>query len=550
MDRGTLNSFDLWLLGLAAVLLFFGLGSNSLHDQDEARYALVQERMLATGNWIDFEIRGEPWFNKAPLRVWASAALAAVFGVNEWTVRLPSAAAALGAVAALMWLGRLLYGVWASRWAALVLFTSTQFLYHHCGRTGEMDSALLLVWILAVVFAVKTREDARWWIASLACVALAGMVKHAFYVVPVGGVALVTIVALGTWRTIPTRVWALAIAAFAVVLVPWHAVMAARHGTDFVDTYFGREVAGRVAVHVERGHRWAFYPSVIEDGLFPWSYLLPFVLVWPRGRGPALPRAEWILLVWAVPMVVGPALAQLDLAWYALPALPPLALLLGRWLAWTTFPPWVALVSGLVLLLSPSNVLEFDALNTRAIMGMIGAQTLGLLRGAEPWWPQLAVGLFVTLGALRLWRAPVRARRGWLLRAWALLALVHAFLPLRDTFGRSAIDTLVERVDERGLERDRYVALFDAIDELSDLYAYALRDLPSPAVEVTVGVDPLPERLATAWVIGPTDLVERFGDPPPHLRIGEWAALPPRMPDAVPRGTVPRGGGGSGRERD
>jgi len=276
--------------------------------------------------------------------------------------------------------------------------------------------------------------------------------------------------------------------------------------------------------------------------LFPWSYLLPFVLLWPRGRGPALPRAEWILLVWAVPMVVGPALAQLDLGWYALPALPPLALLLGRWLAWTTFPPWVALASGVLLLLSPSNVLEFDALNTRAIMGMIGAQTLGLLRGADPWWPQLAVGSFVTLGALWLWRAPVRARRGWLLRAWALLALVHAFLPLRDTFGRTAIDTLVERVDERGLERDRYVALFDAVDELSDLYAYALRGLPSPPVRVTIGVDPLPARSEAAWLIGPAALVERFGDPPPHLRVEGWAALPPRVPGAVPRGTAPRRG--------
>jgi hypothetical protein len=124
-----------------------------------------------------------------------------------------------------------------------------------------------------------------------------------------------------------------------------------------------------------------------------------------------------------------------------------------------------------------------------------------------------------------------------------VLAVVHAFVPLRHTFGRTAIGTLVERVGERGLERDRYVALFDAVDELSDLYAYALRDLPSAPVRVTVGVDPLPARSEAAWLIGPAALVERFGDPPAHLKVEGWAALPPRVPDALPRGTVPRGGG-------
>ena len=532
------RTLDALLLALAAFLLLFGLGSNSLHDEDEARYALVQLHVLETGDWLDFEVQGHPWMNKAPLRIWASAALGAVFGVDEWTVRLPSALAGLGAIAALLWLGRLLYGVTAARWAALVLLTSTQFLYHHCARTGEMDSSLLLVWILAVCFALKVRDDARWWIASLVCVGLAGMVKHAFYVVPVGGVALATLLLDGRWKRIPASIWALALLAFTVVLVPWHALMLARHGADFADVYFAREVGERVAVHAERGSAWVFFASVIKDGLFPWSLLLPFALLWFTLHEDDR-RPGFLLLLWAVPMVAGPAAARFDLAWYALPALPALALLVGRWLSRTVIPVWMALTVGVLVLLFPSNVMEFDALDTGAIFGMIGARTLGTLRGTVPWWPQILLGAITLVAALAYAKTP-RRRRVAILGAWTAFAVLHAGVPLRHWNVRSDVETLVDRVLERAEPGDRFVALlapqlhteaayttlFDPIDDLSDRFAFALRRLPPTTERVMVGVDPVPP-LEGAWVIGPLRIVGGTGAVPDALHVRGWAARPP-----------------------
>lgn len=536
----TWTALDRLLVAAAAVLLLFGLGSNSLQNEDEARYALAQQQIVASGNWMDFEVQGQAWFNKAPLRVWASAALGAVVGVNEWTVRLPSALAAIGVIIALMALARQFFDAATGRWAAVVLLTSTQFLYHHCGRTGEMDSALLLAWVLAVLFAAKADEDARWWIASLACVGVAGMVKHAFYVVPVGGVACATLVLTGAWRRVDVRTWWLAVAALAVVVVPWHVAMIARHGDVFVDTYFGREVAGRVVEHVERGHRWLFYPSVIEDGLFPWAYLLPFALIfWPRDVNPRVP---WILGIWAVPMIVGPAFAQLDLAWYALPALPAIALVLGRWLSTTSWPPWLGLVSGVLLLLSPSNVMQWNVFDTRAIMGMVGASTFGALRGVELWGPQVAVGGFVVIASLRLWKAPACARRGWILRAWVAFALLHAAVPLRDAFTTSAVETLVQRVTDRGAARHRTIAITNPTDELGDLLGFALRRLPTPVARYDVSTATPPEDFEAAWRVGAEALVRAYGDPPADLVIDGWAALPPDALEVVPQGTVPRDG--------
>ena len=67
------------------------LGAYVLYDTTEARYGEVARLMLASGDWITPQNDpGVPFWAKPPLYAWAGAASMALFGVNEFAVRLPS----------------------------------------------------------------------------------------------------------------------------------------------------------------------------------------------------------------------------------------------------------------------------------------------------------------------------------------------------------------------------------------------------------------------------------------------------------------------------
>ena len=69
-----------------------------LIDPDEPRYASTARDMVLNGNWIVPHFNGVPRINKPPLFYWAIAISYKLFGINEFSARLPSALAATGTV--------------------------------------------------------------------------------------------------------------------------------------------------------------------------------------------------------------------------------------------------------------------------------------------------------------------------------------------------------------------------------------------------------------------------------------------------------------------
>ena len=101
---GTASSKFIAFVLLAVVLVrLCTLGAYPLGSTTEPRYAEIARKMLETGNWITpwFD-HGVPFWGKPPLSFWGSAATMAIFGVNEFGVRLAPFVAALGC-AALFW---------------------------------------------------------------------------------------------------------------------------------------------------------------------------------------------------------------------------------------------------------------------------------------------------------------------------------------------------------------------------------------------------------------------------------------------------------------
>ncbi|RKZ16637.1 hypothetical protein DRQ53_05850 [bacterium] len=521
---------DILLLMAAALLLFTGLGSHSVHNADEARYAIVIDEMLEDGRVGDFTLRGEAYFNKAPLRIGMSHVFARVFGLSPWTLRIPSALMGLACVALVLALGRRFFGTAAGRWAALVFLTSTQFLYIHGARSGEMDSTLLAFWLASLLAASLARErpQALWWCAVL--VGLSGLVKHIAYIAPVGATVLLWLVMSGDLRAIGWRRVLLAGLLAVGITVPWHAVQIWRHGMDFVDGYLGREVVERVAGDYHGGYGWAFYLSVLKDGMFAWSLLLPFALIDAvrRGWGEGPTR---FLLVLAAAMVGGLMVAQGDLSWYAIPALAPLALIVGRWLARgeaTRRRAFAWTVVAAVLALSPSNVMQWDVHRHFAIEGMVSGNLLGVLQGAPVWPFQVAVAGMMVVGLVMWFAGRDRIGRQIVLVVFAGFALAHAVLPLRTAFVRSDIDLFTrELAVQPGIEDGVVWIAPGVVKENSVVYLHLER-----AAGSVLCVEELGERGGERWyVVRREDLGAReAGDPgigDPALEIGGWLGLSP-----------------------
>jgi 4-amino-4-deoxy-L-arabinose transferase-like glycosyltransferase len=112
-----------FILVLLYVCLFSGLGALGLVGPDEPRYAAIARAMAETHDWVTPRLWGTPWFEKPVLYYWTAGIAMRLFGVSELAARLPSALAALLAVAAIKWTALRSYGVSAAWYSLLMLPT-------------------------------------------------------------------------------------------------------------------------------------------------------------------------------------------------------------------------------------------------------------------------------------------------------------------------------------------------------------------------------------------------------------------------------------------
>src|SRR6266545_4463731 len=129
-----------WLLLLTLFTFFVLLGSRSLNEPDEGRYAEIAREMIELGDWLVPHFWYVPHLDKPPLTYWAVAVSISVFGQNEWAVRLPLALAGISGVWVSYLFGLALGGQRVGIWSALILQSS--LLYFVMARMLTTDILL------------------------------------------------------------------------------------------------------------------------------------------------------------------------------------------------------------------------------------------------------------------------------------------------------------------------------------------------------------------------------------------------------------------------
>jgi len=332
---------DLVILTVLICLFFtFMLGNRPLSVPDEGRYVEISREMVATGNYLTPRLNSVKYFEKPVFFYWLEAFSIKLFGLNEFTLRLWPALFALFGCLAIAVVGARLFGRLTGLLGATVLATS--LLYYGLSRAIILDMPVSILLTLALLsFLMGTHEAPGLkrrlylWV-FYAFAALAVLTKGLIGIFIPGMVIGAWILLLGEWRMLKTLYIPSGLALFLLIAAPWH-ILVGRANPEFYQFYFIHEHFQRYLTKVHGRYKpfWYFMPIVLL-GLFPWSAFLVQAIkhnlpsTW-RERHEH--RDALFLMLWAGLVFLFFSSSSSKLAPYILPVFPPLALLVGRYLA-------------------------------------------------------------------------------------------------------------------------------------------------------------------------------------------------------------------------
>lgn len=146
------------ILFVAYFQLFYNLDKLPLRVWDEGKNAVSAYEMYTNGNYLVRYYEGQPdgWGFKPPFLTWNQVIAMRIFGVNEFSIRFPSALYALFTAILIFYFflsefKRPFFGLFGS----LILLTTSGYLKHHIARYGDHDSILVFFLVAQLILFYK-----------------------------------------------------------------------------------------------------------------------------------------------------------------------------------------------------------------------------------------------------------------------------------------------------------------------------------------------------------------------------------------------------------
>ncbi len=214
-----------WTL-VAVTLVSFALNAWNLTVNGAGNQYYAAATRSMTQSWSNFffasyDPGGFISVDKPPVFLWIDAASARVFGVNSWSLMLPSAVAGAGAVAVLWCIVRRRFGVPAATVAALVLALSP---INVAVNRLNLPEPFLILFLLAAAWAVlasfESKHPLRMLFLAGGFAALAFNTKMLAAYIPLPALALAILVGTRGW---PARLGRAAVFGISTIVLslPW-----------------------------------------------------------------------------------------------------------------------------------------------------------------------------------------------------------------------------------------------------------------------------------------------------------------------------------------
>jgi len=338
------------LVALWLAIYVAGMFTPPLLDDVDTVHAEAAREMLLRHDWVTLYTNGLRYLEKAPLLYWSLGVSYEVFGISDWSTRLPLMLGVLALVLATYGLGRYALGERGGFYSGLALVTSigpyifTRFL---------IPDVLVALWLtISHYFFLRSLEEETpsrltCWGFAAACalnVLTKGLIGLVF---PIGTIGLYLLLTRNLRHLAKLRIVSSTLVFF-VLAAPWHVLAAIRNPAQgqargFLWFYFVNEHVMRfLNKRVPPGYDtvplvlfWAF----LVLWLAPWAVFLPQALkqVPLRWRLLSAPldrrsKADLLFFLWALVILLFFSFSTRQ-EYYTIPALPGVALLAGGWLA-------------------------------------------------------------------------------------------------------------------------------------------------------------------------------------------------------------------------
>lgn len=326
------------LFALLLPALIVGLGERPVYKIQEVRIAETAREMLASGDWAVPRYNGELRLQKPPLPYWLTAISYKAGGVNATTTRLPAVLFGL--------LSALLIWNWVRRESGLniaansVLVLVASYLGLRYFRSGEADAVLLFFISTASMLGydmLHGRHDARHRLLFGLVLGLGFLSKGpAALATPLLTLLAMAVIEKRAGRLQPSVKQFFSLPGVALLLVAafgWY-VWIIWQLPDVAQHFFGKQVDETFVSGTHAKPVW-WYLAHLFEFFAPWGVLLvPAAWMAYRQRHsatmPALVRFAWVWLVVVFVLLTVTVNKQMQ---YALLFAPPLAVILGHYLA-------------------------------------------------------------------------------------------------------------------------------------------------------------------------------------------------------------------------
>jgi 4-amino-4-deoxy-L-arabinose transferase-like glycosyltransferase len=285
---------------LAAVFLAVYVGSMftpGLLDDADSTHAEAAREMVVSGDYVTLHINGVRYLEKAPLPYWLVATSYKIFGVNEFSTRLPMVLSImLLGLLAFCW-GQRAFGERTGIYAALFVYTCAGVYLFTRVLIPEVLLSLLIAGALYFFLTALEPGAAVWrWYAGYMLIALGVLTKGLIALVFPCGAAFFFLLVTGDWRRWREFRLTSGFALFLAVAAPWHILAGLRNpGTAehhgflwfyFVNEHFLRFLGKRYPRDYNKLPA-TLYWSFHLVWLFPWSLYLPaaVTIAWQEWRG-------------------------------------------------------------------------------------------------------------------------------------------------------------------------------------------------------------------------------------------------------------------------
>lgn len=351
------------LLIVGVALYLVNLGGYPLYTKGEPREAVTVFDIVHGGGVILPQRAGVEIPSKPLLMHWMAALIALVTGgVNEFSVRLPSAGLAIAGVIVCYFYVRRLFDNVTALIAALILATTFQYLQAATGARVDMTLTFFME-VAFFEFILMAEGLTRRRMLLYLAIALAVLTKGPIGLILPGLVALIWIIAEKRWTLL--REMGLVRGAIVVLVLAggWYLAALIEGGPEFFRKQILAEnllrFAGGSDFHEGHIHPFYYMELALFAGFMPWTILLPIVGI-QAARAPRVldPRFKYIL-VWVVTVLIFFNLPQSKRGVYLLCMYPAFATMVAIYIRQTVVRPeparacvrWIARLSGFAMLL-------------------------------------------------------------------------------------------------------------------------------------------------------------------------------------------------------